>query len=122
MSPEQARGELDRLGPRSDVYSLGATLYCLLTGKPPFAADDIGSVLHAVEQGQFPRPSQLDPAVETALEAVCLKAMATAPEDRYPTSRGWPTTWIAGWPTSGLGLARAVFAAGRRWARATGRR
>src|SRR5262249_18534268 len=44
-SPEQARGDLDRLGPRSDVYSLGATLYCLLTAKPAFEGDDIGAVL-----------------------------------------------------------------------------
>src|SRR5262249_46181889 len=87
MSPEQARGELDRLGPRSDVYSLGATLYGLLTGRPPFESEDIGSVLHAVEEGRFPRPSRLGPALGKPLGAVSLQAMATVPEDRYPTPR-----------------------------------
>jgi tetratricopeptide (TPR) repeat protein/tRNA A-37 threonylcarbamoyl transferase component Bud32 len=83
MSPEQARGELQRLGPRSDVYSLGATLYCLLTGRPPFEADDIGEVLRAVQRGDFPRPRHLDPSIDKALEAICLKALALEPDDRY---------------------------------------
>ena len=61
MSPEQAGGDLDRLGPRSDVYSLGATLYCLLVGRPPLAGDDVGEILRRVQRGEFPRPRHLDP-------------------------------------------------------------
>jgi tetratricopeptide (TPR) repeat protein len=83
MSPEQARGELDRLGPRSDVYSLGGTLYCLLTGRPPVEADDIGEVLRCVQRGDFPPPRKLDASIDKALEAICLKAMALEPDDRY---------------------------------------
>ena len=86
MSPEQAEGDLDRLSARSDVYSLGATLYCLLTGRPPFAGA-AGEVVHAVQRGEYPPPRQLDGSVDPALEAVCLKAMALRPADRYPTPR-----------------------------------
>src|SRR5262249_52090216 len=87
MSPEQARGDLDALGPRSDVYSLGGTLYCLLTGTPPQEGDDIGEVLRKVQRGEFTPPRQFDPSIDKALEAVCLKAMALKPEDRYASGR-----------------------------------
>jgi serine/threonine-protein kinase len=87
MSPEQAAGDLDQLGPRSDVYSLGATLYCLLTGNPPFQGDDIGEILRRVQAGDFRAPREVDPSLDKALEAVCLKAMATKPEDRYASGR-----------------------------------
>jgi serine/threonine protein kinase len=118
MSPEQARGELDRLGPRSDVYSLGATLYCLLTGRPPLAGNDIGEVLRKVQRGEFVRPRQLDPSLDPSLEAVCLKAMAMNPQDRYATCRALADDierWIADEPVS----ARREPASARlaRWAR-----
>jgi eukaryotic-like serine/threonine-protein kinase len=72
---------------RSDVYSLGATLYCLLTGKAPFEGTDIGNVLRDVQKGAFPRPRQSDPEIDQALEAICLKAMATDPKDRHSSAR-----------------------------------
>ncbi|QDV39643.1 serine/threonine-protein kinase [Tautonia plasticadhaerens] len=103
MSPEQARGDLSSLGPASDVYSLGATLYCLLTGKPPFEGDDVGAVLRAVDRGELRPPRQHDPAIDPALEAICLKAMATRPEGRYPRARALAEDverWMADEPNS----------------------
>jgi serine/threonine protein kinase len=86
MSPEQAAGDLARLGSWSDVYSLGATLYQILTGRPPFEGTTT-EVLRAVQTGRFAPPRSIDPGVDRALEAICLKAMATRPEDRYQTAR-----------------------------------
>jgi tRNA A-37 threonylcarbamoyl transferase component Bud32 len=100
MSPEQASGKVDELGPASDVYSLGATLYCLLTGRAPVEGKDVGQVLHQVQQGDFAPPRQVKREVPQALEAVCLKAMALRPEERYPSARALGPTWRGGWPTS----------------------
>jgi eukaryotic-like serine/threonine-protein kinase len=87
MSPEQAEGRLSELGPASDVYSLGATLYCLLTGKPAFGEPDLSLMLPKVCAGDFPRPRQVKSTVPVALEAICLKAMAVAQEGRYSSSQ-----------------------------------
>ena len=85
MSPEQAAGRLDLLGPASDVYCLGATLYCILTGQSPVEDKDVGAVLRKVQTGTIPRPRQVKPGVDPALEAICLKATALKPGDRYAT-------------------------------------
>ncbi len=118
MSPEQARGEIDQLGPRSDVYSLGATLYCLLTGEPPFQSEDLNSVLLAVRKGDFPRPRELDSSIDRTLEAVCLKGMALDPDDRYASPRALADDierWMADDPVTALadGWARRI----ARWSR-----
>jgi eukaryotic-like serine/threonine-protein kinase len=103
MSPEQAHGRLDILGPASDVYSLGATLYCLLTGKPPFTDTDVAMVLLRVRQGKFTPPRKLKPELPSALEAICLKAMALRTADRYPTPRALAQDierWLADEPVT----------------------
>jgi serine/threonine protein kinase len=103
MSPEQAAGRLDQLGPASDVYSLGATLYCLLTGRAPFRDAEVGQILKQVQAGDFPRPRQVKTDVPPALEAVCLKAMALRPKERYASPRALADDlehWLAGEPVS----------------------
>ena len=83
MSPEQAAGRLNELGVKSDVYSLGATLYYILTGKAPFVSEDLGSILKLVERGEFASPRMIRPNTPRPLDAVCMKAMALRQADRY---------------------------------------
>jgi serine/threonine-protein kinase len=83
MSPEQARGDWARVGLASDVFSLGATLYHLLTGRPPYVG---AAGLDDARAGKFARPRKVSLAIPPALEATCLKAMAARPGDRYPAA------------------------------------
>jgi tRNA A-37 threonylcarbamoyl transferase component Bud32 len=83
MSPEQADGRWDVVGPQSDIFSLGATLSALLTGQPPFQGSNQHEVLSKARRSDFPLPRRLKRGVPPALEAVCCKAMANKPQDRY---------------------------------------
>ena len=86
-SPEQVLGRLDLLGPASDVYGLGATLYALLTGRAPADSRQMEEILRRVSKGDIPSPRSIDPAIPRPLEAICRKAMAVRPEDRYVSAR-----------------------------------
>jgi tetratricopeptide (TPR) repeat protein len=87
MSPEQAEGRLDSLGPATDVYGLGITLYVVLTGRAPFHGDNVNEILDKVRRGEFTRPRSVNPRAPKALEAICMKAMAREQSDRYLNPR-----------------------------------
>ncbi len=86
IPPEQAEGVRSKIGPHSDIFALGAILYTILTGRPPYAGDEILPLLQRAKRADFPRPSAIAPGVPPALERICLKAMSLSPKDRYHTA------------------------------------
>jgi PAS domain S-box-containing protein len=86
MAPEQASGRMDQVDRRSDIYGLGAILYQVLTGQPPFPDADSKEVLAQVVAQEPVRPRALWPEVPPALEAACLRALAKDPDDRWPSA------------------------------------
>ena len=103
MSPEMAEG--GAIGPAADIYCLGATLYCLLTGRPPFQGSETTALLRRVRSGVFPPPRRLSQDCPHGLEAICLKAMARDPAARYPSARSLADDverWLADEPVSVL--------------------
>ena len=117
MPPEQASGRTKDVDRRSDVYSLGAVLYCLVTGRPPFQAATMMETLRLVQDQDPVPPRRLNPAVTRDLEAVCLKCLEKEPRRRYVRAADLATDlqrFLDGRPT----LARPVSRVGRvrRWA------
>lgn len=84
--PEQAAGELERIGPPADVYGLGATLFAALTGRPPFESQSLFDAVRAVREDAPQPASSLRPDVPPELDAVCARCLAKAPEARYPVA------------------------------------
>ncbi len=86
MSPEQAKGDVD-LTPASDVFSLGATLYELLTGVRPFQGSSAREVLHRTKTADLINPRRLNPQIPAALDSICLRALQHEPHHRYGTAK-----------------------------------
>ncbi|HEY2744383.1 MAG TPA: serine/threonine-protein kinase, partial [Polyangia bacterium] len=87
MSPEQARGDLRAVDRRSDVYSLGATLYELLTGRPPFPDTSLAMALAKVIYHDAPAPRSLVATIPVDLETIAVKCIAKDPQQRYASAR-----------------------------------
>ena len=86
MAPEQALSETDKIGPASDIYGLGAVLFAMLTGRPPFQASTSWETLRHVIQEDAPPVRQLNPSIPRDLETICTKCLRKTPEHRYETA------------------------------------
>jgi tetratricopeptide (TPR) repeat protein len=114
MPPEQAAGRAERVDVRSDVYALGAILYCALVGRPPFQAANAVETIKQVMHRDPVAPRALNPAVDRDLETICLKCLEKDAARRYATAAAMAAdlgSWLENRPIA----ARAVGRVGRAW-------
>src|SRR6185436_1965400 len=87
MPPEQIAGRAEDIGPAADVYSLGATLYAVLTGRPPFQAASMADTLRQVAEQEPVALRQLDVAIPRDLETIAMKCLDKSPSRRYVSAQ-----------------------------------
>jgi serine/threonine protein kinase len=87
MAPEQLGAGRDRLAPAADVYGLGALLYHVVTGRPPFVAPSLAETLEQVRRQEPVPPRRLNPAIPRDLETICLRCLRKEPGQRYPAAQ-----------------------------------
>jgi serine/threonine protein kinase len=102
FAPEQASGQVERIGRATDVFGLGGILFFLLTGSPPYTGDDVTSLLTQAREANFDRSLLDRPEIPPRLREICLKALAREPRDRFATA-------------ADLAQALEEFLAPRRW-------
>jgi serine/threonine-protein kinase len=106
MSPEQATGQTQEIGPRTDVYGLGAILYELLTGQPPFKMTNPFLTLTQIATEPVAPPRSLNPEVDGDLDLICTKALAKLPAERHQTAADLASDlhrWLANEPVTASG-------------------